>query len=113
MKEQLKIGYNNGDTVEENGKLVNEFHYNRVCDLLKDHGGEVVFGNPNAPTDKNLKPTLVLNPSKNSPIMTEEIFGPLFPVFTYKNLDEPLEYIYEAQEKPLVVYYFGAKGSAN
>lgn len=41
------------------------------------------MGNANAAEDKNLKPTVILNPKKDSPIMTEEIFGPLFPVFTY------------------------------
>lgn len=63
---------------------------------MKDHGGEVVFGNGQAPDDKNLRPTLILNPKKDSPVMSEEIFGPLFPVFTYKKLDEPLKYISEA-----------------
>ena len=78
-----------------------------MCGLLKNHGGEVVFGNEKAPDDKNLKPTLILNPKKDSKVMTEEIFGPLYPCFTYKKLDEAIEYINEAQEKPLVVYYFG------
>lgn len=45
--------------------------------------------------------------------MTEEIFGPLFPVFIYKQIDEAIEYINEAQEKPLVIYYFGKNGGEN
>ena len=36
--------------------------------------------------------------------MTEEIFGPLYPCFTYKKIDEAIDYINDAQEKPLVVY---------
>ena len=70
-----------------------------------------MFGNKDVSYDKNLKPTMIVNPKKDSAIMTEEIFGPLFPVFTFKTIDEPIKYINEAQEKPLVVYYFGSSGA--
>jgi len=52
---------------------------------------------------------LIKNPNRDSPLMQEEIFGPIFPLLTYKTLDEAIEYISEEQEKPLVVYYFGKK----
>jgi acyl-CoA reductase-like NAD-dependent aldehyde dehydrogenase len=42
-------------------------------------------------------------------MMQEEIFGPLFPMLTYKDLDEAIEYITSEQDKPLVVYFFGKK----
>lgn len=45
--------------------------------------------------------------------MKEEIFGPIFPLLTYENLDEAIEYISTEQEKPLVVYYFGKRNGAN
>jgi aldehyde dehydrogenase (NAD+) len=93
--------------------MINEFHYNRVCDLLKDHGGEVVMGNKDAPTDRNLKITIILNPRKDCAVMQEEIFGPIFPVFTYNNFDEVINYVTEEQEKPLVSYYFGARNGTN
>ena len=105
--------FQNGENPATSGKIINEFHYNRICDLFKDHGGEVVMGNPNAHVDKNLQPSIVLNPKKDSPLMTEEVFGPIFPLLTYKDLDEAIEYVREEQEKPLVVYYFGKENSAN
>jgi len=46
--------FQNGENPATTGKIINEFHYNRICDLFKDHGGEVVMGNPNAHIDKNL-----------------------------------------------------------
>ena len=96
MKREIGHAYGGGEGVEDNGQPINQFHYNRICGLLKDHGGEVVQGNERAPEDKNLRPTIILNPKKDSPVMSEEIFGPLFPVFTYKKLDEPIKYITEA-----------------
>lgn len=93
--------------------MINEFHYNRICDMFGDHGGEVRIGNPNTFSDRNLKPSLILNPSKSCKMMQEEIFGPLFPMMTYKNLDEALDYITTEHDKPLVVYYFGKKNGTN
>jgi aldehyde dehydrogenase (NAD+) len=68
--------------MEDMGTVVNDFHRNRLCNLLKDHNGTLVVGNANAPQDKNLTPTVILNPSRNSPLMKEEIFGPILPVLT-------------------------------
>jgi aldehyde dehydrogenase (NAD+) len=87
FKKQLEKGYNNCTTPAESGKMINEFHLKRVCSLLENHGGEVIIGNENAHLDFNLKPTIVLNPSKNSRLMNEEIFGPIFPIILYTNID--------------------------
>ena len=57
---------------------------------MADHEGTVVIGNPNVHEDKNLTPAVILNPSQDAPIMKEEIFGPLLPVYTYKNIDEAI-----------------------
>ena len=45
--------------------------------------------------------------------MKEEIFGPIFPVLTYTDINDAIKYIIEEQEKPLVVYYFGKKDGKN
>ena len=44
--------------------------------------------------------------------MQEEIFGPILPVFTYKNIDEAIQFI-NKKDKPLAVYYFGKNSSSN
>ena len=113
FEKQLKVGYNNCETPEESGKIVNEFHYKRLCGLLENHQGDVIIGNANAHKDFNLTPTMILNPSKDSNIMKEEIFGPIFPVLTYTDINDAIKYIIEEQEKPLVVYYFGKKDGKN
>lgn len=61
-------------------------HYERICKLLDNHGGEVVFGNGNAHKDMRLTPTVILNPSNDAALMKEEIFGPVLPVMIYKDL---------------------------
>ena len=51
-------------------------------------------------------PRLIINPSDNSRIMQEEIFGPLLPIITYEKSGECIERIRNG-EKPLALYYFG------
>ena len=65
------------------GRVVNNFHHNRLCNLLKDHQGTVVIGNAKAFEDDNLTPTAVLNPSRDSALMNEEIFGPILPIISF------------------------------
>ena len=83
FKKQLEKGYNNCITPAESGKMVNEFHLKRVCSLLENHGGEIILGNKNAHIDLDLKPIVILNPSKDSKLMKEEIFGPVLPIISY------------------------------
>lgn len=94
------------------GKVVNQFHTNRLCKLMADHQGTVVVGNASAHEDGNLIPTVVLNPSETCPIMSEETFGPILSVFTFKNIDETIKLI-NSKPKPLAVYYFGTNSNKN
>lgn len=59
---------------------------------------------PDAST-RLMPPHLVLEPGDNTAIMREEIFGPLLPVHTYRDIDEVLDYI-NRRDKPLGLYLF-------
>ena len=72
----------------------------------------MISGNANAPTDNNVTPSVILNPLLDSPLMKEEIFGPILPVFTYKNIGEAIEFVKKI-DKPLAVYYFGKNSWSN
>ena len=41
----------------------------------------------------------------DSKVMTDEIFGPIFPVIEFDKLDEVIEFV-NSREKPLALYYF-------
>jgi aldehyde dehydrogenase (NAD+) len=59
--------------------------------------------------DRFIPPTLLLEASKSSPIMIDEIFGPILPIFTYDSneasFQNALNYI-NSQSKPLALYIF-------
>jgi len=72
----------------------------------------VVIGNEKAHLDKDLKPSVILNPSPESPLMKDEIFGPILPIITYKNIQEAIEFI-NNRPKPLATYYYGSNSQWN
>lgn len=90
---------------DDYSRIINERHCDRIAGLLSDHGGETVIGGDVDRVDRYVAPTIVLNPSKSSKLMQEEIFGPVLPVLTVDHLDDAISYINE-NEKPLALYLF-------
>jgi coniferyl-aldehyde dehydrogenase len=56
-------------------------------------------------TLRKLPPHLVLDVTDEMTVMQEEIFGPLLPVRTYRDLDEVIAYV-NAKDRPLGFYVF-------
>lgn len=84
-------------------KMINEKHYNRVLRLID--GEKVTCGGYGNRETLQITPTILEDIKWDSPVMQEEIFGPVLPVLTYKNLDEAIEKVRE-REKPLACYLF-------
>ncbi|HVP83190.1 MAG TPA: coniferyl aldehyde dehydrogenase [Rhizomicrobium sp.] len=94
--------------------VINQRHYDRLQGYLADakaKGAELIEINPakenftQQPYYK-IPPTLVVNPTDDMKIMKEEIFGPLLPVKTYKQVSEAVDYVND-HDRPLGLYYFG------
>ena len=66
----------------------------------------IYYGGTYDRADRYLSPTILTNVNPDSPVMQEEIFGPIFPVLTFKHLDEVITFVND-REKPLALYYFG------
>ena len=83
--------------------IVNEKHYHRVKGLLA--GQTAAIGGETDDETRFIAPTVLTDVSPDSPIMQEEIFGPVLPVMTYEKLDECIRFIH-SREKPLALYLF-------
>ena len=99
---------------EDFTSIINQRHFDRIQSYLEDakeKGAEIVEINPSnddfsqQPHHK-IPPTIVLNPSEDMKIMQEEIFGPVLPIKTYKEVSESVDYI-NSKDRPLGLYYFG------
>ena len=87
-------------------RLVNDRAFERVSGYIRD--AKVLCGGATDATERYIEPTLLDNPSLTSPVMTEEIFGPVFPVITLEGdfVDRVVDFVI-SREKPLALYYFG------
>nr|AMJ39507.1 aldehyde dehydrogenase 3F1 [Bixa orellana] len=88
-------------------RIVNKHHFERVHNLLKDPevASSIVHGGSVDEEKLFIEPTILVNPPLDSEIMTEEIFGPLLPIITLKDIEESIEFI-NSRPKPLVIYAF-------
>ena len=88
-------------------RIVNDKAFERVTGYFED--GDIIYGGDSDASTRFIEPTIIENVALDSPLMTEEIFGPIFPMIT---IDEPdfmdavINFV-SSREKPLAFYYFG------
>lgn len=84
-------------------KIINEHHFQRLAGLLGS--GSVAIGAQLDAETHQIAPTVLTDVDWDSPVMQEEIFGPILPILTYNKLDEALDKI-RSRPRPLALYLF-------
>lgn len=84
-------------------RIVNARHHNRLCKLMA--GADVAVGGQADADTRYIAPTLLKNITPDSPVMQEEIFGPILPVLPVNSMEEAVKFI-NARPKPLALYVF-------
>ncbi len=85
------------------GRIVNERHFKRLVSLLED--GRILHGGGSDAADQYIEPTLLGDITWDSPVMRDEIFGPVLPVIEYDRIDDILPKLND-QPPPLALYLF-------
>lgn len=85
------------------GRIINERHFDRLTRLLDS--GRAAVGGQHDRDDLFIAPTVLTGVDPASPIMQEEIFGPILPVVEVEDLDAAIAFINE-RDKPLALYAF-------
>ena len=84
-------------------KIITERHFERLVSLIKyEHN---VHGGYCDNKLNKIAPTILDQVTWQSPIMQEEIFGPIIPVLSFKTYDDIISILKE-KEKPLALYLF-------
>lgn len=89
-------------------RIINKKQFDRLVHALnsaKDLGAHILAGGNYIEKECYFEPTLIGNVPESNPLMQEEIFGPIFPVIYYQQVDEALAII-RKKEKPLALYVF-------
>ncbi len=85
-------------------KIINEKHKKRIQALID--ASNPVYQSEFFDAEKGQLPfTLIKNPGADSPVMQEEIFGPVLPLIPYTNVEEAFAFI-KKRPKPLALYLF-------
>src|SRR5262249_22303312 len=85
------------------GRIVSDSHFARLVDLLSS--GAIYHGGQYDGADRFLAPTVLTNVSPQSPVMQEEIFGPILPILEVGNVSEGIDFV-NARHSPLGLYLF-------
>ncbi|MGM9768093.1 MAG: aldehyde dehydrogenase family protein [Candidatus Cryptobacteroides sp.] len=88
-------------------RIVNDRAFDRLESYLAD--GDIVFGGKTDKSQRYFSPTVLDNVNPGSPVMQEEIFGPIFPIVNFRTSEDIISFV-TSREKPLALYYFGGNG---
>ena len=95
-------GQRPGDSYDY-GKIINEKRFDTLVGYLS--GGRVFSGGDHNRSALYIEPTLLEAVSPDAPVMREEIFGPLLPVFSYQSMEEGMAFV-RSHPHPLALYLF-------
>ena len=91
------------DNVDHYCKIINERNFDRLEKMIDRE--KMVFGGETNREKRYISPTVLDNVTWEDAVMQEEIFGPILPILTYKNLETAMQTVVEG-EKPLSAYLF-------
>lgn len=109
IEKQIRLQF--GDCPLDNpdyGKIINEKHYRRLLGLMENE--TILTGGETREETCQIAPTVLTDITPSSPIMKQEIFEPLLPVMTFRDISEVITYV-TRHEKPLALYLFSGSSA--
>lgn len=85
------------------GRIINHKHFDRLVAYLANV--TISHGGAHERATRFIAPTILGDANWNSPVMQEEIFGPILPVLEFDHLDEVVEQL-RPRPAPLALYLF-------
>lgn len=89
-------------------RIINARHFTRIQTMMQGQGnGKLIVGGQTDEKDLYIAPTVFTEADAKSPLMQEEIFGPVLPIVSANTIDDAINFIND-REKPLALYVFTA-----
>lgn len=106
---QVQQSYPEIATNADYSGVISERHRKRLMEAIavaRDGGAKVLtYEEDEAASAGKVPPTIVLDTGAESILATEEIFGPVLPIVTYRTLDDAIAHV-NAHDRPLALYCF-------
>lgn len=104
LKKEITNAYGENPEVSPDfPRIINQKNWSRLTAMLKNE--TLICGGKTNSQDCYIAPTLVAEPSLDSLVMKDEIFGPILPILSFNN-ETDLDAIISRYEKPLSLYVF-------
>ncbi|XOV80220.1 MAG: aldehyde dehydrogenase family protein [Aestuariibacter sp.] len=104
LKEKIHGFYgNDAKASPDYARIINDRHWQRIVSYLENQ--TLVHGGASERETKYIEPTIVMDPVWDSPLMQNEIFGPILPIVTVDKIEQASE-IVNQHPKPLAMYVF-------
>ena len=100
--------YPNGLQGNQYTSIINSQHFQRLQGLIEDarsKGCEIIELEKTIESQRKLAPALVIQPTPECKIFSDELFGPVLPIFTYKSDTDAIRFI-DQHCDPLALYIF-------
>ena len=91
------------------GRIVNQHHFERLQSLLSTASGKILIGGAMDASSKFIEPTIVQVSSIQSPLITNETFGPILTLLPVPDLPSAIRIANQVHPTPLAVFPFGTK----
>ena len=99
-----------GDDPKESpdyGRVINRSNFDRLAAFMGS--GTIVAGGETDADELYIAPTVLVDVSPESPIMQDEVFGPILPVLEIDSVEKVIDWVNE-RPRPLGLYVFTGDG---
>ena len=90
------------------GRVINARNFDRLVRLMGS--GKAVIGGQSDAAERYIAPTVLVDVSPESPIMQEEVFGPILPVLEIGSVEAVIQWV-DSRPAPLGLYVFAEDSS--
>ncbi len=106
LEKYIKLFYGENPLKNENyNKIIDASAFNRLKSYLKQ--GKIYFGGKTDDKTNRIEPTILFDIKRDSKLNEDEIFGPILPIYIYKDYIELIKELdCRIIEKPLAFYIF-------
>ena len=87
------------------GRVINRRNFDRLAAFLTSDNGTVAAGGRTDPGQLYIEPTVLVDVPVSSPIMQEEVFGPILPVLEIDSVEKVIDWVND-RPRPLGLYVF-------
>lgn len=108
IEEIIKAYGKKMDKSPDFARIINTKNWLRLANMIEPE--KVIFGGETDANELYISPTLIEEPALDSPVMQEEIFGPILPILIYET-EADIQNVISRYEKPLSFYIFSENKS--